>query len=127
MYNFFLKKPIDSNYLYNPASNMILDDQNVDDINESPSEIGISLWQLGGHPDLMPAFFHFLSNEAVYILTFDLHQDLHELAPKAIFDTKINEWINTTDDCTMTNLDLILNWINMIYHQSRYVRLLIVN
>ena len=67
----FLKQ-FEDNSDINP-SDIILDDPNAD-INDVPSEIGISLWRLGGHPDLMPAFFHFLSNEAVYILTFDLNQ-----------------------------------------------------
>lgn len=110
---------------------MIMYDSNADMPKDVPCEVGISLWLLGGHPDLMPAFFHFLSNEAVYILTFDLSQDLHQLAPKDMFDNKLMEWVDdnpntlpNTDNNSMTNLDYLLNWINMIYHQSRYLFLI---
>ena len=67
----FLKQ-FEENSDVNPCD-MIPDDPNAD-IDDAPSEVGISLWRFGGNPDLMPAFFHFLSNEAVYILTFDLNQ-----------------------------------------------------
>ena len=50
----FLKKPIDSNYLYNPASNMILDDQNVDDIlSDAPTE------ETTDEPTVSPTGFDF--------------------------------------------------------------------
>ena len=65
----------------------------------------------------MPPFLHFLSLEAVYILTFDLEQDLCQVAEKVIFDTDSHEWVNAEAD--MTNLDYIIQWISMIYHRSR--------
>ena len=82
-----------------------------------PGDIGLSVWQLNGHPDLMSTFYHFLSHEAIYVLTFDLLQDLNDLAPKTEWDIVNQTWIET--DSEMTNLEYLLTWINYIYHQSR--------
>ena len=82
-----------------------------------PGDIGLSVWQLNGHPDLMSTFYHFLSHEAIHVLTFDLLQDLNDLAPKTEWDIVNQTWIET--DSEMTNLEYLLTWINYIYHQSR--------
>ena len=82
-----------------------------------PGDLGLSVWQLNGHPDLMSTFYHFLSHEAIYVLTFDLLQDLNDLAPKTEWDIVNQTWIET--DSEMTNLEYLLTWINYIYHQSR--------
>ena len=82
-----------------------------------PGDIGLSVWQFNGHPDLMSTFYHFLSHEAIYVLTFDLLQDLSDLAPKTEWDIVNQNWIET--DSEMTNLEYLLTWINFIYHQSR--------
>ena len=80
-----------------------------------PGDIGLSVWQLNGHPDLMSTFYHFLSHEAIYVLTFDLLQDLNDLAPKTEWDIVNQTWIET--DSEMTNLEYLLTWINYIYHR----------
>ena len=36
--------------------------------------------------DLMPALFHFLSREAIYIVAFDLEQDLMDNVTKSEWD-----------------------------------------
>lgn len=80
------------------------------DSEEEAFDIGISLWLLGGHCDLMPTFFHFLSLEAVYLLVFDLAQDLKEKIPHS----------------EMTHLDYIVDWINLIHHKSKSLNNIII-
>ena len=84
---------------------------------EVPGDFGLSVWKMPGHPDFMPVLYHFLSKEAIYILTFDLVQDLNDLAPKMEWDLTKQTWIST--DSHMTNLDYLLAWIQFVYHQSR--------
>ena len=73
----------------------------VDLSEDVPDDISVSLWQLGGHLDLMPAFFHFLSREAIYILTFDLQQDLHGLARKTEWRGRHSSWTESEENKMM--------------------------
>ena len=96
------------------ADNAIIVDLSEEEV---PGDLGLSVWQMPGHPDFMPILYHFLSKEAIYILTFDLVQDLNDLAPKTQWDFVNQTWIST--DSEMTNLDYLINWIQFVYHQSR--------
>ncbi len=58
----------------------------VDLSDDTPTEISVSLWQLGGHIDLTPILVHYLAKEAVYILAFDLQQDLNDIAIRHEWD-----------------------------------------
>lgn len=89
----------------------------VDLSDDTPADISVSLWQIGGHIDLMPTLFHFLSREAIYIVAFDLQQDLHDFALRKEWDVARKEWIESDSD--LTNLDMIIAWINMIYQKTR--------
>ena len=90
----------------------------VDLHDDIPTDIAVSLWQLGGHPDLMPGLFHFLSREAVYLVTFDITQDLQAPASKKEWHYTARAWVEGTAD-NMSNLDQILAWINLIHHKTR--------
>ncbi len=85
---------------------------------EEANDITISFCKLGGHVDLTPLFFHFLPSEAVYLVTFDLGQDLLAPADRPVFDIETQDWVMGQAD-EMTNLDWMLNWINLIHHKSR--------
>ena len=89
----------------------------VDLSDDTPTEISVSLWQLGGHVDLMSTLVHFLAKEAIYILSFDLQQNLHDIAIRHEWDFGNQKWVET--DSELTNMDTILNWINLIYHKTR--------
>ena len=89
----------------------------VDMTEEPPDEISIGLWKLGGHVDLMPAFFHFLSREAIYLVTFDLEQDLMDFVSRREWDALHKEWIEVKTE--VTNLDFILGWVNAVHHKTR--------
>ena len=66
--------------------------------------------------DLMPALFHFLSREAIYIVAFDLEQDLMDQVTKSEWDIMHKEWIEVKAE--YTNLDLLISWINTIHHKT---------
>ena len=103
----------------NKNDNTIIVDLAHDEEDDLPGDIRVSLWTLGGHVDLVPAFFHFLSQEAVYILTFDLCQDLSQFIERPVYDIDMNEWDYDEAIGDITNLEYLINWINLIYHRSR--------
>ena len=83
-----------------------------------PDEISVSLCKLGGHVDLMPVWFHFLSREAIYIVAFDLEKDLMDQISRQEWDSLHKEWIEVKDEY-YTNLDVLIGWINTIHHKTR--------
>ena len=82
-----------------------------------PDEISVSLCKLGGHMDLMPVWFHFLSREAIYLVAFDLEQDLMNQVSRQEWDSIHKEWVEVKDG--YTNLDVLIGWINTIHHKTR--------
>ena len=65
----------------------------------------------------MPVWFHFLSREAIYIVAFDLEQDLMDQISRQEWDSSHKEWVEVKDE--YTNLDVLIGWINTIHHKTR--------